>query len=327
MIVFGGVSRGGSATDLSDGAAFDPATRTWRTIAAAPPGVRGDADRGAAWTGTSAIFWAGNSPNGPAAGGVYEPRSDSWTRLPHGPLGPREGYSSVWTGKELLLVGGTSGDTIATPSAAAIDPKTGKWRLLPALDKVKGLQATDTVWDGRRAFVFGSRSLCPELGSACAKAEPFFATYDPTTDALQPIDLGNAPAAGILDQLDPIAWTGSSVLFATSGTRTVDVVTYDPSAARWRRGRAAPCALPDPSYAERAWIGNRFVTACGADGLQLYSPATDTWRVMRPGGSTMNSRAAGAIAWTGTSLIAWSGTVKEPGNPTPADGASITLGP
>ena len=29
--------------------------------------------------------------------------------------------------------------------------------------------------------------------------------------------------------------------------------------------------------------------------------------------------------WTGTDLIAWSGTVRKPGNPTPADGASLTL--
>jgi len=55
---------------------------------------------------------------------VYDPDTDSWRRLPAGPLGRREGYSSVWTGTELVVLGGTLGDTIAAPSAAAVDPKT-----------------------------------------------------------------------------------------------------------------------------------------------------------------------------------------------------------
>lgn len=100
-----------------------------------------------------------------------------------------------------------------------------------------------------------------------------------------------------------------------------------PKAHRWQAGHAALCVLPDPSYSEHAWLGNRFVTTCGTNGLQMYAPATDSWRTLRPGASPMNSRAGGAIAWTGTDLIEWSGTVKEPRNPTPNDGASITLGP
>ena len=211
-----------------------PTTRAWRTIAAPPAGVLGDAGNGAVWTGTSAVFWAGNSPDGPAAGAVYDPAQNSWRLLPKGPLGAREGYSSEWTGKELLLIGGTSGDQIASPAAAAVDPRTGAWRLLPALDAVIGLQATGTVWDGRQVFVWGSRSLCPERGSACTEYRPFFATYDPATDALHSIDLANAPAD--LDRLNPVAWTGADVLFATSGDRSVAVVRAVPRTGHWTFG-------------------------------------------------------------------------------------------
>jgi len=47
--------------------------------------------------------------------------------------------------------------------------------------------------------------------------------------------------------------------------------------------------------------------------------------IIIPGPSPLNSREGSAIVWTGTELIAWSGTVYERFNPTPADGASLTL--
>ena len=131
MIVWGGVVRSGKARDASDGAAYNPATRTWRAIAASPTGVQGGA--AVVWTGDEMVVWASNSPDGPVGTAVYNPSTDSWRRLPAGPLGKREGYSSVWTGKELILVGGSLGDTLAKPVAAALNPRTGSWRLLPAL--------------------------------------------------------------------------------------------------------------------------------------------------------------------------------------------------
>src|SRR5205085_2454576 len=178
LIVWGGVSRSGH--DLSDGAAYDPATRAWHRIASVPAGLRATAP-GAVWTGRTAVFWAGNSPDGPVGGAAYDPRRDAWRRLPAGPLGPREGYSTIWTGKELLVVGGSSGDGFAVPVAAAADPRTGTWHLVPALERLKGLLPNGAVWDGKEAFVTGNLSLCPERGSACADRRPIFVAYDPAT--------------------------------------------------------------------------------------------------------------------------------------------------
>ena len=194
MIVWGGVSRRGTIEPVGDGAAYDPAADSWRGIAPAPSGVLGAPGAGAAWTGTTAVFWAGNSPDGPSAGGVYDPTTDSWQRMPDGPLGPREGYVSVWTGTELLIVGGTSGDGFAHPVAAAFDPRAGSWRLLPALNELGTLRPTGAVWNGERVFLAGSRYLCPEEGSACAEVSPVLLDYDPSTDDVEEIDLTRAPA-------------------------------------------------------------------------------------------------------------------------------------
>ena len=325
LIAWGGVARTGTVRPVSDGAAYNPATRTWRTIAPAPRGVLGVVGNGAAWTGKAAVFWAGNSPDGPATGAVYDPATDSWRRLPPGPLGPREGYSSVWTGKELLLISGTSGDGLATPSAAAVIPATGSWRLLPALNALTGLLANGAVWDGQEAFVIGRQSLCPQLGSSCTKFRPIFVAYDPATDTARPINVRSAPVgAKQLEQLSPIAWTGSEVVFATIGNPAAGLVGYSPDTGAWSVGRAAPCAVA-AGYTQTAWLGDRYVAPCGTTGLQIYDPATNTWEKITPGPSPLNSREGSAIVWTGTDLIAWSGTVRKPGNPTPADGASLTL--
>jgi hypothetical protein len=324
MIVWGGVTRTGAVRPASDGAAYDPATRAWRTIAPAPRGVLGVVGNGAAWTGRTAVFWAGNSPDGPAAGAVYDPAADTWRRLPSGPLGPREGYASVWTGKELLIISGTSGDGLASPAAAAVNPASGAWRLLPALNAVTGLLANGAVWDGQEAFVIGKQSLCPQLGSSCQKFRPVFLAYHPATDSIRQINTRSAPVdAQQVEQLTPIAWTGTEVVFSTAGDPSAALVGYDPGSDSWNVGKSAPCTVA-AGYAQTAWLGDRYVVPCGSNGLQTYQVATNAWQKSKPGPSPLNSREGSAIVWTGTDLIAWSGTVRAPLNPTPADGASLT---
>ena len=137
MIVWGGYARSEDVGQKSDGAAYNPTTGAWRTIASSSPSVQGGA--AVVWTGDEMVVWASNSPDGPVGTAAYDPATDSWRRLSAGPLGKRESFSSVWTGNELIIVGGNLGDTLAKPVAAALDPQTGSWRLLPALDKVTGL--------------------------------------------------------------------------------------------------------------------------------------------------------------------------------------------
>ncbi|MGZ4363012.1 MAG: hypothetical protein ACXVFF_12150 [Gaiellaceae bacterium] len=331
MIVWGGYARSENAGQAADGAAYDPATRTWRTIAPSPAGVQGDGGAGVVWTGDAMVVWASSSPDGPVGAAVYNPRTNTWRRLPAGPLGIREGYASVWTGKELLVIGGYRGDGEATPIAAAVNPRPGVWRLLPAFDHVTFFGGPNgAVWNGHEAFVAGNLSLCPERGSACDKTRPILVAYNPATDTVREIklpaystDFGADTAAS----LKPIGWTGTDVVFSTTVTGSVRIVRYNPTTGVWTKGTYAPCYIPFNGYTQTAWIGDRYVAACGGDGLQIYSLVTDswTWRTITPGPSPLNSREGSAIVWTGTQLIAWSGTVYKPFNPTPNDGASLTL--
>jgi hypothetical protein len=314
MIVWGGVTRSGlGQRELradSDGAAYDPATRRWRRIARSPSGVLGGGGTGSAWTGREMVVWAGNSPEGPAGGAVYNPRTNTWRRLAKGPLGVREGYASVWTGSELLIFGGHTGG-VAAPTAAALNPRTGSWRRLPALNAVKGLTvANGAVWDGREAFV---------------SARGLLIAFNPKTDRVRRISIAKAHIAlQERSQLDPIGWTGADVIFSTgagTSSQSITVVRYNPTTGRWQNAGVAPCK----GSTQVAWIGDRLVAACGTNGLEIYTPRTDTWRTIKSGPSLLGSHGDSAIVWTGTTLIVWSGIVNKPGNPTPADGASITL--
>jgi len=324
MLVWGGTTKSGST---SDGAAYDPAKNTWHTIARAPARFGGPA----VWTGETAAAWTGNSPDGPAVGAVYDPKADRWHVLPAGPLGPREGYAAVWDGKELLIIGGARGDAQATPVAGAVDPTTGAWRVLHGLDKLVFFGGPNgAVWDGSEVLMTGNLSLCPEKGSACNSLRPTFVAYNPATDAVRALKLPPLSAdfgADTAGSLKPIAWTGIEAIFTASVPGSIRIFMYDPASASWKKGAPGPCYIP-PQFTQTAWAGDQFAAACGTDGLQLYVPKSETWSTISPGPSPLNSRESSAIVWTGTDLVAWSGSADKrvSPNPLPDDGASLALG-
>jgi hypothetical protein len=312
MVVWGGVVRVGNIEAVRDGAAFDPLDGSWRSIRSSPLGVLGGGGQAAVWTGRRALFWAGNSPDGPAGGAVYNLKTNRWRELSRGPLGPREGYASAWTGSELIIVGGTLGDGLAQPIGARLNPSTDRWHRLPGFGYLHGLRPSGAIWSGDRLFVGGLAYDCSQPGPCTIR--PIFLSYDLGTDLVEEIDL--APATSFT----PVGWTGTEV-FGSGGDRT-SVLFYDPATDRWRSGSPAPC---DAGERQVAFLGDRYVAACARDALQIYSLASDTWEIVQAGRSPLNSREGSAIAWTGSDLIVWSGVAPRTGNPTPNGGKRITL--
>jgi len=356
MIVWGGVTQkavrpvGPCDRCASDGAAYNPAAGTWRAIAPAPPGVEGVGSGGVAWTGRELVVWASNSPDGPSGAAAYDPATDSWRRLPAGPLGRRELYVSVWTGKELLVVGGALGDTQAKPIAAALDPTAGTWRVVTAFDEFAFFGGpSGMVWSGHEVFVMGSLSLCPSQGAACADRRPAFVGYDPATDGLREIplpapstDFGSDTAAS----LTPVAWSGTEVVFTAGGSGSLRVIRYNPTLGNWKGVQAGSChVVADPKqghgcrdwrigpwapcYAPLnvAWLGDRLVAPCAEDGLQVFDLATNawTWRTLVPGPSPFTTVGGPAVVWTGRDLVVWGSPWAGQSTPIPAVGASLSL--
>ena len=332
LLVYGGmtakpVRAGPCDRSASDGAAYDPASGTWRAIAPSPAGVCGGSGS-AVWTGHELVVWASHSPDGPVGAAAYDPSTDTWRTLPAGPLGRRESYGLAWTGEELIVVGGNRGDALAEPVAAALDPRTGSWRLLPALNRLDGLYppGPGTIWDGREVFILSS--IC--AGQPASSCSPAMLAYDPAADALRTIDLARAPVVPA-QQLTVVGLHGHDLVFSAAGVPTsvnagkAVIVTYDPTTGRWQRGTFSP--YPVPEGTQTAWLGARDVVADGSSGLQVYDLGTDTWQTTTPGPSPLNYRSGSAIAWTGSELIAWSGSPlhAHTGTPPLDDGASLAL--
>jgi N-acetylneuraminic acid mutarotase len=111
MLIWGGTS-GADNMPLNDGAAYNPATQTWRTISPAP--ATGLDATAAVWSGTEMLVWGGYAEYpcgadcvGSNYGYRYNPTNDQWQYITTvGAPGPREGNGMVWTGQSLVVWGG-----------------------------------------------------------------------------------------------------------------------------------------------------------------------------------------------------------------------------
>lgn len=111
MIVWGGTSDLSPWVLRNDGGRYDPATNTWTAVTTSnAPSAR--ARHTAVWTGDEMIVWSGctNSANclqGDAAGGRYDPQTDTWTATSTaGSPEARQWHTAVWTGDTMIVWAG-----------------------------------------------------------------------------------------------------------------------------------------------------------------------------------------------------------------------------
>jgi hypothetical protein len=158
----------GSGDELADGAAYDPATDTWRTIARSPLPAR---DRPVAvWTGTEMLVWGGVTPAAGGAGpygAAYDPARDRWRVLTDAPIAPRSNHTAVWTGTLMLVWGGQSLDSGSEfhGDGAAYDPQRDHWATLPAAP-VPTRDRHHAVWTGQELLIWGG----------CCQGDRYFAS-------------------------------------------------------------------------------------------------------------------------------------------------------
>jgi hypothetical protein len=110
------------------GAAYEPATNTWRPIA-----DQGDLEAGdhsvnkALWTGTEVIVWGVRSRGATPSMAAYSPATDSWRELAPPPVMSVGGEPLAWAVH-------SNGNVIALGvlgHAAALDLASNQWRQLP----------------------------------------------------------------------------------------------------------------------------------------------------------------------------------------------------
>jgi len=210
MIVLGGCTSPGSygascSAYAADGASYNPATNTWTPIPAPPTstGFVGRWKHQMVWSGSEVVIWSGQTSSGYAKDGIrYDPIAKTWTTFATPSIDGRIEGTGQWTGKELLVWGGTSP---AKDDGARYLPGGG-WSPITA-PTVAALTSTKrfgfAAWYGAN-FLFVFSGL-----SAASTPVPDGAIYDPTLDSWTPMNP--------LDALSPRAyattvWTGKEAL-------------------------------------------------------------------------------------------------------------------
>ncbi|GAC1352172.1 MAG: hypothetical protein NVSMB1_12400 [Polyangiales bacterium] len=282
MIVWGGIPilKG----PFGDGASYDPVASKWTTLPSAS--ITGRYEHSAVWSTTTneMIVWGGIDSKFTTTvlsdGARYKPATGTWSSMkaPPATFVARSLHAAVWTGSKMIISGGCikvgggyssqchgSGGAFAN-DAAAYDPLTDTWTLLPAppttFDGRVGQAATIGGSSGSLAMFWGGENDLLAVGGSFQRADGAY--YDTALDLWTAIP---APA---------------------------DVVLPNPK-------RAFPCGW---ATATKLWIwggGNSIITDSGAS----YDIATGTWTSMPAGGPSARNRATtvwtgtAAILWGG----------------------------
>jgi hypothetical protein len=229
--------------------ALNPATKSWRRLKSALPGGI------IVWTGREAIGWGGGCcGDARSDGAAYNPRTDTFRKLPRGPLAPSQGPIGAWDGREVLLfVSGFNPDGKPYPArlarAAAYNPATNRWRRL----KPAPVQGGTAVWDGHELL----------LVAAGAQARQAFA-YVPAMNRwrrLTSLPTTRRGATALWTGHHALLWGGEN----TRGTAPVrDGLAYDPSTSRWTPIPRSPLRPRDGATV--AWTGRSLIVWGGTVG-------------------------------------------------------------
>ncbi|HEY3238105.1 MAG TPA: hypothetical protein VGL92_00980 [Acidimicrobiia bacterium] len=336
MIVWGGAERAGNAPIYQeDGAAYDPAEDKWRKLPTSPLGPR--ADHFAAWTGTEMLVWGGN-PGVPTAfgnnefvdGAAYDPATDKWRPMAKFPLAARYAARALWTGKLLVVWGGSRAEDGEDPpplaDGAAYDPERDRWSVLPDSPLAGRLSPLAAAVGDDVLISWGFNR---EPGQALDGAR-----YDPDEKQWSPVaPVPSTETAWCFDLAGCVGIdAGSRVIFAGEG------LVYDPQADRWATVAASPFADPFLDGKARAWTGNRVLLWGGGrytgdaeapptdvprdPAGMAYDPAADRWTPLPP--APIASRARTRGVWTGAEFLVWGGEGAYQERVQYADGAAWT---
>lgn len=261
LVYWGGESEYGDQVH-DDGAAFNPATGIWRTLAASPLSPRSGA--AAVWTGEEVLIWGGGQ-DAAGDGAAYDPAADEWRTIRDSPLGPRIPVGAVWTGTEMLVWGSASRAAEAV-DGAAYDPASDTWRDLPPAPFP--LNEASVAWTGEELIAFGAL-LDGNNWSETEHARG--AAFDPATGAWRVL-----PPYPFSPQASTAVWTGSELVVWDYELRTA---AYDPALDEWRPLPDLPLDFSECYPSGAVGEGVVFAWHCGR--AALLDLANDSWQLVR----------------------------------------------
>ncbi len=266
---------------VGDGAAYDPTTKRWTKLPAAPISAR--TQMASVWTGSELFIWGGDATDGISGNGaIYNPTTMKWRKLPAGPLSGRTGAQAVFVDGEVIVIGGdppalSTSQQVHT-DLAAFNPTTNQWTTLAPmpLSANQLVLAVVAVATNDRLYAWEEWQHTTDGGGGASTIysgidlyifDPTRNTWTPDVAASRPtdgLDRNNAP-----DGIGAALWTGTDIL----------VPPTDP------------------------WCGD-----CPGPGMlggqsRLLDPSTNTWTKIPPG--PIDDLNPETFLWTGDTVIAF----------------------
>jgi N-acetylneuraminic acid mutarotase len=305
MIVWGGELNSTFATNT--GGRYDPALDTW-TPTTSVNAPHGREEHTAVWTGTEMIVWGGwysdfFSVHVLKTGGRYNPATDHWTRttLTNAP-GPKRWHSAVWTGREMIVWGGSPGID-ATNTGARYNPDTDTWVATSMANAPDPRIYHTAIWTGTQMIVWGGGPYTPSNTGG---------RYNPLSNTWTATNIVGAPTLSGHSAV----WTGREMIVWGGSNGSVHVNTgarYKPSTDRWTatsllnapHGRSAHAAI---------WTGNEMIVWGGYNYQQdrffntggRYNPTTNSWTATARINAPHEAEFPTAV-WTGSQMIVFGG--------------------
>ncbi|MCP3977055.1 MAG: hypothetical protein GY720_21415 [bacterium] len=289
------------------------------------PASQFDGRQGAAvvWTGDQLLVWGGYQAGlgrpldtVTDSGGVLDPANDVWISMPPSPLSGRAGAAALWTGDEMLIMGGGG------PDAAAYDPATRLWR---ELERYEVPQNPAAVWTGSEAILWGGP------GS-------YGVAYDAVNDRWR--NISTAPASewsspeAVWIGTPKAVWTGTEMIVwgvtvlasspAAEPVAALDIAAYNPATDSWRQ--FAPSSVDfELSQVAGVWTGTEILLFGAnfdrssqegelAEGPLAagvgFNPGTEEWRLLAEtpfSGNDLIGFGAHSLAWSGSRMLIWVG--------------------
>jgi|NGEPerStandDraft_6_1074524.scaffolds.fasta_scaffold51562_1 hypothetical protein len=233
-------------------AAFSPLTGRRRALPASPIALRA-APTLVVWTGRQMIGWGGGCCGEAAAdGAAYTPATSSWQKLPAGPLAGRYA-SGAWTGRDLIIAGGSNADGKIFADAAAYTTATNSWQKLANLPVP--LEGAVAIWDGHEVLLVGGRT---RLAGRLRLVTHGFA-YNPATNRWRQLP---AMGQGRIGQV--AVWTGRQLLMWGGETLRAGVWVAPPHGVAYEPAHNRSSALPTSPLRGRisptaVWTGRQMI--------------------------------------------------------------------
>ena len=274
MIIWGGDSKLMHPTaeffSLQTGARYNPVTDVWTaTSLVDAPSKR--SHHTAVWVGSKLLVWGGG-PTSSAAftdealcavsslndGALYDPVDDSWEAITQsGTLSDRRGHISVWSGTELIVMGGRQDSWQGQPLRCRADFMRGGSRYSVASNswvEEISLANSPTQVDYQAAVWAGDRVVMGQTHS-----------YVPATDSWSTLTAVNAP---VFRSRGTMVWTGQEAIWwGGDGLASIQNTggRYDPALESW-----ASMSISDAPVARREhtaiWTGDSMLVWGGFDG-------------------------------------------------------------